>query len=118
MSCGCGKLPKGTFSSQKNTWSCKSDLTMSNWDPLPELQDPKNCYGTNVVTENYCNCSMKDCGLFKVEQNKLDANYVPLQRSAIFSAAPIKESYTNLCCTPTPYNNLDKTWAAQKPYSL
>lgn len=115
MSCGCGKLPKGTFSSQKNTWSCKSNLDMSNWDPYPELQDPRNCYGTNV-TENYCNCSMKDCGLYKVEPNRIDAHYSPLQRAV--PVALSKENYSSLCCSPTPYNNLNKTWGAQKPYTL
>jgi hypothetical protein len=79
MSCGCGKLPKGTFSSQRDTWSTRSDLDMARWDPYPELQNPKNCYGTNLPAEPYCNCSMKDCGLFLIEPNLLDANYAPLQ---------------------------------------
>lgn len=117
MSCGCGKLPKGSFSSQKNSWSCKSDLNMANWDPYPELQNPKNCYGTNV--ENYCNCSMRDCGLYKIEPNKIDSNYVPLQKSVVVGGTNVvKEGYDLPCCRPTPYNNLNNTWSVQKPYNL
>ena len=114
MSCGCAK-PKGGFSSQKDSWSCKSNLDMSNWDPYPELQNPKNCYGTNV--ENYCNCSNSSCGIFKVEQNNIDSNYAPLQRSVIFAGAG-RENYSSPCCRPTPYDNLNQTWGPQKPYSL
>lgn len=142
MSCGCGK---GTFSSQRNTWSRQSDLGSASWDPYPELQNPKNCYGSN---EPYCNCSR---GLFKVEQNRLDANYVPLQqsvftggrvesycncsmgdykidqtkskfkplqRSVVVGSTMAREYYDTPCCRPTPYNNLDQTWGSQKPYNL
>ena len=102
MSCGCG-----TFSSQKDTWSCKSDLKAANWDPYPELQNPKNCYGIKTVTENYR-------AQYKIEQNKIDANYSPLQKSVIFSTTPIKEGYSR----PTSYNILNDTWGQQKPYDL
>jgi len=112
MSCGCGKLPKGNFSSQKDTWSRRSNLGMGSWDPYPELQNPKN-------VENYCNCSMKDCGIFKVEQNRIDSGYVPLQQSVVMSGMKItREGYADPCCKPTAYNNLDQTWNSQKPYNL
>lgn len=113
MSCGCGKLPKGTFSPQKDAWSCKSDLRMADWDPYPELQNPKNCYGTNV-TENYCGCA-----LYKIEPDKIDANYSPLQQSVIVGGTrAVKEGYDMPCCRTTPYNNLKNTWSEQKPYNL
>jgi hypothetical protein len=112
MSCSSyGKLPKGQFSGLKNTWSCKSDLTMNSWDPFPELQNPKNCYGTN--TENYENCS-----LYKTEKNRVGGDYKPLQQSAITSGTLLREAYSPLCCGPTPYNNLKQTWEKQKPYTL
>lgn len=112
MSCGCGKLPKGTFSTQKDSWSCKSDLTMNNWDPYPELQNPKNCYGTNI--ENYSSCSN-----YKIEQNRIGGDYKPLQQSVITSGSRMRENYINTkCCNPTPYNDLSVTWATQKPYTL
>jgi hypothetical protein len=121
MSCGCGKLPEGTFSSQKDTWTRKSDLRMSSWDPYPELENPKNCYGTNV-SENYCNTN---CGLYKVEQNKIDTNYIPLQRSVIVGGTVLKnnvETYnqnnTVPWTRPTAYNNLKSTWGVQQPYTL
>lgn len=115
MSCGCGKLPKGEFSPQRDTWSCKSTLGMADWDPYPELQNPKNCYGTNVA-ENYSNGAPKNCMIYKVEQNKIDSNYTPLQRSVLVQG--VKEGYNIPCCSPTPYNNLNQTWGAQKPYNL
>ena len=115
MSCGCGI--RNTFSPQKDAWSCKSSLSMSNWDPYPELQNPKNCYGANVVTENYCGCGMKGGDPYRVQQNNIDSNYVPLQQSVVFSSTSVREGYDNLCCKPTPYDNLNKTWGSQKPYT-
>ena len=110
------KLPKGTFSPQRDVRSCKSNLDMGNWDPYPELQNPKNCYGNNV--ENYSNGASKDCMIYKVEPNKIDTPYAPLQRSVIFNATPVRENYATPCCRPTPYNNLNQTWEEQKPYNL
>lgn len=115
MSCSCGK---GNFSSQKNTWSCKSNLDMASWDPYPELQNKKNCYGTNV--ENYCGCNG---GNYNNQPNLINASYVPLQHSVLTSGSKFKQSQENYvqdphCCGVTPYIGISKTWTMQKPYTL
>jgi hypothetical protein len=71
MSCGCN-VPKGSFSTEQNTWTAQSSLSMQESQPRQEQ-------------ENY--------------------------RS--------KEKFVQdlRCCGPTPYNNLDQTWAPQKDYS-
>ena len=43
MSCSC-QTPKGSFASEQDTWTKQSSLSMQNWDPYPELQNPNNCY--------------------------------------------------------------------------
>lgn len=109
-------------------WTKKSDLGPSNWDPYPELQNPANCYGNNV--ENYC-CNSN--AVYLREQNTVSVNSAPnLTRSiGIFSPMaaqmplPARGIGTNegfvqdmRCCGPTPYNNLNKTWGLQKPFTL
>jgi len=86
---------------------------MTNWDPYPELQHQKNC-NSNNMSENYTNCN-KDCGAYKVQQNKIDANYSPLQHSVIVSGS--REGY-DVYSSNSSYNNLNKTWNVQSPYTL
>jgi hypothetical protein len=110
----CGTKSSGNFSSQKNTYSCKSDSTMSNWDPYPELQNPKNCYGSNY--EPYCMSDACRGSAYKTSTNNLDsmASYAPLQKSRVVS---FEEKYCR-DCDPTPYDTLQNTWAVQgKPQS-
>jgi len=112
----CGTKTRGNFSSQQNTYSCKSDLTMANWDPYPELQNPKNCYGANY--EPYCPSDR--CLSYKSTPNNLDSmsSYAPLQKSRVVNFTPVsKEKYCN-GCDPNPYDTLGMTWNTQGPYSL
>lgn len=101
MSCGCN-TPKGDFAPEKDTWTRVSSLNMQNWDPYPELQDPKRCY------ENY------------YARSGTQASWNPsmpnLTRSVVISSERFVQDMR--CCGPTPYNNLNQTWAPQKNYSL
>jgi hypothetical protein len=106
MSCG---TKRGDFSPQKDTYSCKSNLTMSSWDPYPELKDPKNCYGN--YTEGYCGCGAGYA--YSVTPNSLDGinAYAPLQKSRVVNFTPsAKEKYC-IGCDPTQYSNLGGTWS-------
>jgi hypothetical protein len=49
------------FSPLKDTWTEKSDLTMDNWQPYPELENVLNNYNgclkegyANIKKNNYC----------------------------------------------------------------
>jgi hypothetical protein len=102
----CGTKSSGKFSSQKNTYSYKSDLTMSNWDPYPELQNPKN-----INYEPYCMSDACRGSAYKTSTNNLDsmASYAPLQKSRVVS---FEEKYCR-DCDPTPYDTLQNTWTVQ-----
>jgi hypothetical protein len=109
MSCGCGKLPKGTFSPLTDTWSKNSDLLMSSWDPYPELKDCNNLFRENYGCSTGC-----DPNNYKMQMNKLNSTYVPLQQSVMFT-----EKYThNPLNKPINYNELNTTWIQQKPFTL
>ena len=53
MSCGCTKESKGNFSPLNATWTRQTSLDINNWQPYPELLNPKaeGCYGR--TTENF-----------------------------------------------------------------
>lgn len=109
MACGCRKQ-MGNFSSQKNTWSQQSSLNMANWDPYPELQNPKNLYGSNTV-EKYCS---SNCDIYKIEASpiSLSASTPITERNVLM----FKESY-NTSLKGKSYLTIKDIWNNQKPYS-
>lgn len=113
MSCGCRKQ-LGSFSSQKNTWSPQSSLRMANWDPYPELQNPKNLYGANTV-EKYCSSS--NCDIYRIESSPITNSSTPiLERSVIVAGRSFRESYeTGAKCGS--YMTVGNIWGEQKRYS-
>lgn len=113
MSCGSRKQ-MGSFSSQKNTWSPQTSLSMSNWEPYPELQNPKNLYGSNTVCEKYCSSS--GCDLYRVESAPITNSSTPiLERSVIVAGRSFRESYERGAKCQS-YMTVNDTWGVQKPY--
>lgn len=103
MSCGCNN-PRGSFAPEQDTWTRQSSLSMQNWDPYPDLQDPKNCY------ENF--------GNYAGANMRWDSFTPNLNRSVVISGSREKFIQDMRCCGATPYNNLNQTWAPQKNYML
>lgn len=108
----CGNLPSGTFSPLRDTWSKKSDLHIGKWNPYPELQNPANCYGTNSI-ENYYNDMNNET--YRLEQVSVPGSHTP----GITNSIRIENYEQGLnCCWTSPYTYLNKTWTAQKPFTL
>ena len=147
MSCGCGKLPKGTFSPQKYTWSPRTSLGNDNWDPYPELEKESYC-GCGIKSysgsgpcrcpkscpckgscQGICKCATNEgyCSSasdYRTQTNVVGANYAPLQYNVSFKAAMLapmsKESfvYYSNAAKPTAYQVLKDSWAPQATYQL
>ena len=115
MSCGCRK---GVFAPEKDTWSCKSSLEPANWDPYPELQNPKNCYGANTSAkvEGY---DLDNCAQYQLTPAPIANNGSShiLQRAVITNARSVREAYGY----PKPrqtYSSVAASWSPQTPYTL
>lgn len=82
------------FAQQKDTWTKKSSLTMSNWDPYPELQGGCEPFSYGNTALSY-------------PQNKTKG------------PSPYTESYTGKKgCVRYTHESLGDTWLAQFRYDL
>ena len=99
MSCA-----KGTYSSEKDTWSQQSNLTMGNYDPYPELQ-PKNAWWMeHYQDKSACSDGYSSGG---VQQG------MPLTQSNMM----LREGY-NGCYKSQKYSDVNRTWGQQDRFGL
>jgi hypothetical protein len=103
-SCGCNFLMH-----IKNNQPQPAGLNKSNYYPYPELENPKNPYGSNV--EKY-NCNTNNSLDYLQIDNKLNANYSALKKIVQ------RENYSCASCPTMPYSSLNKTWQVQQDYNL
>ncbi len=106
--CSC---QKSTFATVKDTWTPKSDLNMSGYDPFPELQRKDKPVDNTV--ENYeCTAGYSLGSWPKVQQA------IPMSQ-LIYSTQlkPIKEGYQE-CSKHQQYLGMGNTWSTQSKYQL
>jgi len=131
MSC-CGQDDPNSFSTQKDTWSKRSDLMMNNWDPYPEFLPPgERKYAQKVpgrYYEKYTVGNPSECGgaykwgLQNVNQIPIGQRTLMLQEgykktSGKTTKETSKENYA--CgCAPQAYVPMSKTWGVQKRFDL
>lgn len=116
------------FSSLGKTWTKQSSLGGDlGWDPYPELQNPANCYGANTQ-ENYNgdqSCANYNNGMNMGRPSADFINYNLAKSSTVMAGlrAPMRgmtgprESYQDTKNYGV-YSGLNKTWGAQKPFTL
>ena len=85
------------FTNLKNSWTSKTDLKPSNFDPYPELQK----------IENYC-CDGTYSNLKSIHK----------QKQHVLSNSVMLENYKSQWNNPTNYDLLEQTWTPQKQYKL
>lgn len=103
----CGRKLSGSFSELPDTWSRKSDLRESSWDPLPGLREGyQSCCSPPYAQAGQLGATGKDHGP------------TTWYKGAMTSYTPhYKENYSNQS-TLHDYVDLDQTWKVQKRYSL
>lgn len=112
------------FSNEKNTWSKSSNLLPTKWNPYPELMEGFSCpcdrytgkkkaysnQGPSPYVEKY-----EACALYASHGSQCNSSHGSMHSNTY--SQMVKEDYS--CgCSPQGYDNLDKTWTVQKPYTL
>lgn len=103
------------FSNIKNTWTRKSSLNMTGWDPYPELQGP-DCFGNRcqdmrMNKESFC-CG----GVYPQSSSTWNRSDIG-PHNTYAQAIQASENYIP-CCATFGYSQLMKTWKDQKDYTL
>lgn len=95
------------YSDRADTWTKKSDLRSSSWNPYPGLMPSENCHHSNKYpgVENYYSTAQNVySGRKNIGPHLHQTNY-------------FYEGYTKNRPFQT-YDSLDQTWNEQKPYTL
>ena len=108
------------FSNLKNTWTRKTSLNMTGWDPYPELQGP-DCFGNRCFDQKMNEASKESyccAGINPWLASTYNRSDIGPHANTIQTVMLQKEGFDLPCCFTDGYQNLRNTWKDQKRYSL